>query len=298
MNKNHKFFFASALLAALSLGSQSALASNITIRDPNAGNDAANELGFSGGPGFTAGKHSTSANNDREDNETESGFNSSGAHINTVGAQKWDLEGMSIRGSTLSLVGGFNFQFGELDGSARINPGHLFIKVGGPSPGFAPLANTTGLIDNVYGYNYAVDLVSGQVYHLDANSDLKTTTYDFLGSNPWKYAGSDHDDSADTAFHSGLTPAGVVAATGESSFSTLLGDAGVSNNKHYVVNLDLSDFMTLNPGDDIWFHYAEECGNDSMRGLYHVPDAGNTLLLLGLGLGVLALVHPTRLRQT
>ena len=296
MNKNHNFFFASALLAALSFGSQSLLATNITVRDPNAGNHAANQLGFSGGSGLP-GSHSTSANDDREDNETESGFNASGAHVNTIGAQRWDLEGMSIRGSTLSLVGGFNFKDGQLDGATLIKPGHLFIKVGGPAPGFAPLANTTGLIDNIYGYNYAVDLVSGNVYHLTADSDLKSTTYDFLGSNPWKYYGTDSDGTADTAFHSATTPAGVVSLTSETSFSTLLGDAGAANNKHYVVDVDLSDFMTLNPGDNIWFHYAEECGNDSMRGFYQVPDAGNTLLLLGFGLAALACLRPARVRQ-
>lgn len=188
MNKNYKLLVAAAFAASLSLGGQQALATNITIRDPNAGNDGANELGFSGGIGFTAGKHSTSGNNDREDNETESGFNN-GTHVNTVGAQKWDLEGMSVQGSVLSLVGGFNFKDGQLDGSTRIQPGQLFIKVGGSAPGYSPLANTTGTIKNVYGYNYAVDLISGKVYNLTANSDLYSTTYDFLGSNPWKYAG-------------------------------------------------------------------------------------------------------------
>jgi hypothetical protein len=293
MNKNHKFFFAAALLASLLLNTPQALASNITIRDSNAGNDAANELGFSGGPGFTSGKHSTSANNDREDNETESGFNGS-SHVNTIGSQKWDLEGMSFQGSTLSLVGGFNFKDGQMDGNTLIRPGQLFIKVGGNAPGFSPLANTTATIKNVYGYNYAVDMITGKVYNLTANSDLYSTTYDFLGSNPWKYAGTDYDDSADVLFYSGLTPSGVVNKTGESSFSTLLGDAAVANDKHYVASVDLSDFMTLNSGDNIWFHYAEQCGNDSMRGLLHVPDAGSTLGLLGLGLFTLAIIR----RQT
>jgi hypothetical protein len=291
MTKIQKLLPFKLLLGATIFAVQTNYGSNITIRDTNGGNDAANEIGFSG-LGGAPGKHSTSVNNDHEDNETESGF--SGSHINTIGAQKWDLEGMSINGTTLSLVGGFDFKNGEFDNTTLIHPGQLFIKIGGSAPGFNPLTDTTTTVKNTYGYNYAVDLVAGKVYSLTPDSDLTTVKYDFLGSNPWKFAGSGGGTDVETHFYSGLKPTGspnsVVGITGESSFSTLLGDASdTQNSDHNIATVDLSDFLTFPEGTDIWFHYAEECGNDSMRGLLHVPDTGSSLTLMLLGLAGLAI---------
>src|SRR5690349_20875745 len=105
MTKNDKLVPFGLLLGAAIFAAQTTYGRNITIRDPNAGNDAANEIGLSS-VGFPGGKRSSNANNDHEDNETESGFDPAvGYHRNTIGEQKWDLEGMSFDGKTLSLVG-------------------------------------------------------------------------------------------------------------------------------------------------------------------------------------------------
>src|SRR5450432_183619 len=56
---------------------------------------------------------------DREDNETET-------NPPTINGQGWDLEGMYLKGNTLTLVGGFDFKNGMTYGSSVFRGGDVF----------------------------------------------------------------------------------------------------------------------------------------------------------------------------
>ena len=165
------------IAAGLVLGASQAFGSpvNITVAD----NDpVATSFGF--------GPYNSNLLNpgDLEDNETEHG---------TLPGQHWDLEAFVVDGSTLYLVGGYNFQAGQ-DG---YKPGDLFIKVDGANPGFAPTTSSPVIVDNsVYGYTQVVDLsqpigatgANAASYSLNAGSLFNTVVYDDRGANPWRYS--------------------------------------------------------------------------------------------------------------
>src|SRR4051812_4098371 len=113
MKNTQKKYIGALILGGLLAATQTSYGGNITIRDQNAGNDAANEIGFNPGP------HSGTGN---EDNETESGFIVPGWHQSTDSKQIWDLEGFYLNGSKLSLVGGFDFQNGQPDRGTTVLP--------------------------------------------------------------------------------------------------------------------------------------------------------------------------------
>jgi hypothetical protein len=303
MKKNQHKFLGALILGGVLAATQTSYAVNITINDPN------NIVVSPATPYFNGGPHSTNGA-DREDNEVEDGEWFPGAPAMPEATQRWDLEGLSLNTTTktLSLVGGFNFKTG-VDG---ILPGHVFIKVGGSQPGVGntdfgdpggtPPNPSGDPADAAYknspdfGYTYAIDLVGGKVFKLDGNSMLSSVLYDFYKSNPWKYA---EDGSAvqlsgvnlNTQFFDNQTPGQVVADTGEGSFGTLLGDSGSDTKEHNVVNIDIGDFVDFSAGQTIWVSYAEQCGNDMIKGAYSTPEAGSTALLIGAGFAGLAMLR-------
>lgn len=284
------------LLAAVLATAGSASASIITVRDftgvgqPNPGpNHRWNEQApgqMYQNPGAAAKDAALAF----EDNESEAT-----ATLQTVRAQIWDLEGYSMSGNTLSIVGGYDFAVGQPNGT----PGTLFIKVGGTAPGFNPTVNGTGQVPNTYGYIYAVDLMSGSVYSINPSTMLQSVIFDTFGSNPWKLDTTGLTPTAVAAhsYTTGLSAAAVAALTGESTFQYLKGDTGADgglgwgsgNVSHNVVQLNLGFLGAVSPSDDIFFSYTMECGNDSLKGIYgdgffQVPDGGATLMLLGMGM--------------
>jgi hypothetical protein len=229
----------------------------------------------------------------REDQETEN-------NPNTVTSQQWDLEGMFLDGYKLTLVGGYDFKNG-VTWTDRHNykSGDIFIDVNGNAVygpanaasgathyGSGPHAATT---TNAFGYDYVLDLnYTTMTYNVIAltSTSLVTRVMDVASSNPWMY-------------HSGGTPvvgyqnvaftytAGLTnASTGFAGDSTNSTSWSTGSNKHYALGVDLG-FIA---GYTATIHYTMECGNDNLMGRAHVPDAGATALLLGLGLaGLLGL---------
>ncbi|PID57783.1 hypothetical protein CSB45_06040 [candidate division KSB3 bacterium] len=207
---------------------------------------------------------------DREDQETEPG---------TITNQSWDLEGMFLRGSQLSLVGGYDFRQGE----HKIYTGDIFIDVDGDIVYGQDITTLRGngyqALSNSFGYDYVIDLTldgntlssSYDVYQLDASATLLSPYYRLNDeSGAFRYvAGGELIGSGDVFYQSGLSDA----------------ELGFLGGRHNVLSVDLS---FLNPGTAFTAHYTMGCGNDDLMGSGSLaptatPEPG-TLLLLSSGM--------------
>lgn len=214
-----------------------------------------------------------------EDNETET-------HPDTLSGQNWDLEGMFLQGSTLTVVGGFDFKNGVTHSGHNYRSGDVFIDLNGDAVYGYPAnggAGTGGTTTSLFGYDLVLDLdyttMTFDLLQLTPGSVLGRPTV-VASSNPWRYVsgGTAVAGYQDVAFSyvSALTNADVG----------LQGYAGI--NTHYAISLDTS-FL---PSGTATIHYTVECGNDNLMGVATVPDGGSTVALLGV-----ALVGLTTLRR-
>ena len=263
--------FASATARALPLGM------DITISDRN--NNGSN-------PVIPSNWYS-----DREDNETET-------NPNTINAQVWDLEGMYLNGSKLTLLGGFDFKNGTHYDGYVWKGGDIFIDIGGNGAIYGQTANggsgTTQYSNiqpiatsNLFGYDYVLDIgaffgntFAFNIVQLTPGNTLLTRAADVAASNPWTY------QSGGTVMGGGVGDYGLLAASDFPS-GGLLGYG--SNNNHFYMTVDLASVPGI-AGTDI-FHYTIECGNDDLMGRAqipaqspppHVPDMGSTALLFSI----------------
>lgn len=225
-------------LLAASTATAGIFGTNITIQDKNTGS------GWYGS---------------QEDNETEPG---------TLQGQAWDLEGMFLDGTKLTLVGGYDFK----NGYGGTTSGDIFIDLNGDARyGTAnsnSLRNTT--TKDLSGYDLVLDLnfttMKFDVIELiNGVSSVRTAT-DIGWSNPWRYV------SDGRTLYSGL---GFDYFAGLSD-----ANAGATGGTHYAISLDVS-FLS---GKDAIFHNTMSCGNDNLMGSAHVPDAAATISLLGVSL--------------
>jgi hypothetical protein len=235
-----------------------------------------------------------------EDGETEPG---------TLSGQHWELEGMFVNGSTLQMVGGYDFAGGE----QGWNPGHLFIASSGSAlygdpayGGTVPEDVQTGSgyeeIQNIFGYDYAVvmDFTANSFDVYGITPDTYVTTSYFEGnesSNPWRVSdpnGSTREtvDNLDPAY----TQVATLLGSGTLALLTGLSDADVGflGGDHNQLELNFSSITWetgQNPvdllADGALYHYTYQCGNDNLMGKYSVPDGGLTLALFGTALCVL-----------
>lgn len=221
------------------------------------------------------GKHSgTDWWGAHEDQETEPGM---------IGSQDWDLEGFFLNGSSLSLVGGYNFK----DGLSGFNSGDIFIDIDGKygmSEAPADFVAARGNFDvaTSFGYEFALDLsdtvgdFSYNLVDLRSDSAMTTTAYyeqnedSFPSSDPWRYkSGGTILESGTYLFESGLTDAQV----------------GFIGGSHYAISgLDLS-FLAGIDVEEFVVHFTMGCGNDNLMGTASAPvPEPCTMLLFGTGL--------------
>lgn len=210
----------------------------------------------------------------REDQEVEPG---------SYPGQKWDLEGFFIKGSELSMVGGFNF----IKGPDGVESGDIFLAVG-EQPVFG--AGTGGgggnqIINNIFGYDYVLDLdfetMTYDVLAIDANTKVRNSSYSTNAvSNPWRYESGGTVIAENLSFN--------YAAGFSDAEAGFLGDVSWQTNTHYVLSGFELGFLGINT--EFWSHFTIQCGNDNLMGDGIVTPEPSTVLLLGSGLlGIVAL---------
>lgn len=232
------------------------LASNITIADGNS--DSTNSW-------YTDG-----ANED--DQEVEPG--------NQTG-QIWDLEGFFLNGTSLTMVGGYDF----INGQGGYASGDIFIDVNGDAIyGVAENSTLRGyktVTGATFGYDYVIDLdfspnsLSYKVFKLDSLTSLTVYYGENYESNPWQYVNGGEE---------------IVAAAGTIGYQTDLSDAdtgflGDTTDAPRSHNSATVDIGFLGHGVDFTSHFTIGCGNDNLMGKGTTPTPEPaTMLLFGFGL--------------
>ena len=240
MNTFHKFgAFALAGLLASTPALAVSFGNNITIADQHTS--------------------SKSWEGNYEDQETEPG---------TVHSQQWDLEGMFLDGTKLTLVGGYDFK----NGYGGTRSGDIFVDINGNAQYGSTNSSTSknSNTKNLSGYDLVLDLdfvsMTFDVIELIQGTSVVRTGTDIALSNPWRWVsgGTTLLENISFSYLSGLTDV----------------ETGFKGGTHHAISLDVS-FLS---GKDATFHNTMECGNDNLMGRAHVPDAGATIGLLGLSL--------------
>ncbi|MCE9613530.1 MAG: hypothetical protein K8T26_04590 [Lentisphaerae bacterium] len=211
-----------------------------------------------------------------------------------TGAQVWDMEGLHLNGTVLTMVSGYNVLTGQSDGTKVWRPGDIFFDVNGtPTYGVdvnGTTGNNTTLIPNSQGYDYALRLNSSTLTYQLWALDSSAMVYDSYfaqnqESDPWTYASGGQL----------VSPSAIPFTYTYSTYNDTVSDPyGYGGGLHHVVNIDLAAFLDANASQDFYIHYTMECGNDHLMGhggwpvptIPNIPvsDAASAMTLLGLGL--------------
>lgn len=256
-------------IGLVGIGAQGAFGLEITVSDPH------NDKNFS------------------NQNVGANGAENNTVQYNAVANQTWDLESFDLNGSDLSITGGFNYETGRGIGSNLMFPmGDIFVYLGNEAPYSIPNNNLNDLNGPWAGMNnwdyvirfdrdsdrnvaangtsigYSIEAKGSQTLHVTGGTGSLTQGL------PWQV-------SSDT-----FTPAQIATL---SSFND-------GEGTHYTIGgLNITSLLALN--QSFYLHATMMCGNDVLWGrlpevsIPRVPDAGTSLTLLGLSLGVLGFVR-------
>ena len=190
----------------------------------------------------------------QEDQEVEPG---------AVTGQNWDLEGFFQSGSSLALVGGWDF-LGSLSG---MTSGDIFFETD----------------DTNSGYDYVLDMDWGSGTYSVISGAFETakttggpTDYDpTVTGLDWRWL------SGGTELSSGNVFSYLAGVTDSGMGYDLKGD-GTTGGTHNAVVVDLA---FLGAGTDFTSYFTMTCGNDIVNGSGSAPvPEPATMLLLGTGL--------------
>lgn len=230
-------------------------------------------------------------NNQSENNETEPGM---------INSQAWDLEGFFLKGTSLYMVGGFDFISGASGGGHTFTSGDIFIDVDRDAR-FGDFHGTDDgnvITTATNGYDYVLDLnfntKSYNLYEIVVGTRLVTSYYkENQGSNPWQYNSKDNPDNY--SLGSGFFSYNPADSVGEASDFFDDGDI------HNVVMVDLSLLLMnlTHLNTEMLFHFTMGCGNDNLmgRGTPTPNPEPTTMVLLGFGLLGLAGLGRKRLKK-
>lgn len=242
----------------------------------------------------------------REDNETEP---------TTIKNQAWDLEAIELQGTTLTIVGGYQWNKGTKSNATTTSavndpdyfyPGDIFIDVDGfPNPvaggtAFAPVANpgfdyviTFDAYERGTGAGNAQGHIGSGGYtikKIDGSAALVSSQY-LSSSNPFRWVSGQvgADLGTGTASFSGPHNDSDASDFINADNPLSLSDRSLLGGDHYYLSLDITDLLdALGAGETFGAHITMGCGNDEIVGWLppsaRVPDGGASLGLLGLSL--------------
>jgi len=219
--------------------------------------------------------------------------------VGNLTGQCWDLEAFYLTGTTMTMVGGYNFVEGA-QGCLGSRPGDIFIDINGNAQygagAHAPqnyYPNQT--VNDTFGYDFVVDMdfinMTYQVYDIRNAGSSLAILQTVSGSsndesNPWRYVsgGTQVGNAGQIGYSGGLSN----SAAQQQGYN-------VTGGTHYAASIDLGWLIPFLTNGSFTSHYTMECGNDNLMGHGQMPVAEPSTLILGC-MGIAGLIMRKRVR--